>query len=194
VLERVVVYGVTGSGKTSMAQQLSQRTALPWHSVDDLTWEPGWVEVPLEEQRRRIAAICAEEGWILDAAYGRWLDIVMARAQLIVGLDYSRLVSLQRLVRRTLARSIDHRAVCNGNRETLRNALSPNSIVVWHFRSFAKKRERIRSWAADPLSPLVVQLTTPRRTQRWLESLPAPIGGSAGIPGPADPHRQGPAD
>jgi adenylate kinase family enzyme len=51
------VYGVTGSGKTTLAAQIAERTGLPWHSVDDLTWEPGWVEVPVQEQRRRIEAI-----------------------------------------------------------------------------------------------------------------------------------------
>lgn len=58
--------------------RIAERTALPWHSVDDLTWEPGWIEVPIEEQRRRIGDICAGSRWILDTAYGKWLDIVLA--------------------------------------------------------------------------------------------------------------------
>jgi predicted kinase len=57
--DRVLIYGVTGSGKTTMARQVAERTGLRWHSVDDLTWEPGWVSVPTDEQRRRIAEICA---------------------------------------------------------------------------------------------------------------------------------------
>ena len=64
VPERVLVYGVTGSGKTTLAARLANQTGLPWHSVDDLTWEPGWVEVPSDEQRRRIDAICAGQRWI----------------------------------------------------------------------------------------------------------------------------------
>ena len=47
--DRVLIYGVTGSGKTTLAQQVAVRTGLPFHSVDDLTWQPGWVEVPAEE-------------------------------------------------------------------------------------------------------------------------------------------------
>ena len=41
---RVLIYGVTGSGKTTLAKELSELTSLPWYSVDDMTWEPGWVE------------------------------------------------------------------------------------------------------------------------------------------------------
>ena len=71
---RVLIYGVTGSGKTTLAARLSGVTGLTWHSVDDLTWQPGWIEVPTEQQRSLIRRICQEPEWILDTAYGKWLD------------------------------------------------------------------------------------------------------------------------
>jgi adenylate kinase family enzyme len=169
--ERILVYGVTGSGKTTLAARISAATGIPWHSVDDLTWEPGWVPVPVEEQRRRIAAICAGDRWILDTAYSQWLAIPLARADLIVALDYPRLVSLAWLVGRTAMRIIDSKPVCNGNTETVRTALAADSILVWHFRSFARKRRRIQAWATDPPVPEVVRMTRPRDTEAWLRSL-----------------------
>ena len=66
---RIAVYGVTGSGKTRAAADIGAVTGLPWHAVDDLTWEPGWVEVPTDEQRRRIERICRGDAWILDSIY-----------------------------------------------------------------------------------------------------------------------------
>jgi adenylate kinase family enzyme len=180
VADRILVYGVTGSGKTTLAAQIAELTGLPWHSVDDLTWEPGWVEVPLAEQRARIAAICAGQRWILDTAYGKWLEIPMARVQLIVALDYPRWVSLGRLVRRTLRRAVDRNPICNGNTESLRLAFSADSIIVWHFKSFARKRARIRTWAADPGGPEVVRFTRPQETQRWLGTL-RPVDSSPAV-------------
>ncbi|MBO0745133.1 MAG: adenylate kinase [Candidatus Dormibacteraeota bacterium] len=167
--ERILFYGVTGSGKTTYAARLAEKTALPWYSVDDLTWERHWTPVPLDEQRRRIAEICARERWILDTAYGQWLDIPLARAQLIVALDFPRWVSLSRLLRRTAARVVDRRPICNGNRESLRNALSRESIIVWHFRSFRRKRARMRAWAADPGGPRMRRFTSTRRLESWLD-------------------------
>jgi adenylate kinase family enzyme len=168
VAERILIYGVTGSGKTTLAAQLSNKTGLPWHSVDDLTWEPNWVVVPEDEQRRRIAAICAQDRWILDTAYAIWRDIPLASTDLIVALDYPRWLSLGRLLRRTVARSIDHRPICNNNTETWRSTFSRKSIVVWHFQSFARKRARMRAWAADPAGPPIVLLKSPQATRRWL--------------------------
>jgi adenylate kinase family enzyme len=173
VADRVLIYGVTGSGKTTLARKVAERTGLPFHSVDDLTWEPGWIEVPAAEQRRRIGAICAGDRWILDAGYSRWLDVVLTRTDLIVALDYSRWRSLGRLVRRSLARAIDRRTICNGNTETLRQMLSRDSILRWHFQSFARKRARMRAWAADPDGPAVIRLTSPAATRRWLADLRA---------------------
>ena len=169
--ERIVVYGVTGSGKSTLAALIAERTGLPYHSADDLSWQPGWVPVPDEEQRRRIAELCAGDRWVLDAAYGKWRDLVLARTELVVGLDYPRWLSLGRLLRRTLVRSVTRVRICNGNVESFRQAFSADSIIRWHFTSFANKRARIRAWAAESPGPEIVRLTSPRQTRRWLETL-----------------------
>ncbi|UOZ07407.1 adenylate kinase [Amycolatopsis sp. WQ 127309] len=169
--DRIVVYGVTGSGKSTLAARIAERTGLPYHSVDDLTWQPGWVQVPDEEQRRRIAEVCAGERWVLDAAYSRWKDVVLPRTQLIVGLDYPRGLSLGRLLRRTAVRSVTRERICNGNVESFRQTFSADSIIRWHFASFARKRATIRGWAVEPPCPAVLRMTSPRQTRRWLETL-----------------------
>jgi len=170
---RLLVYGVTGSGKTTLAERISRTTSLPWHLVDDLTWEPGWVEVPLEDQRRKISAICAQDAWILDTAYGSWLDLPLSRVELIVALDYPRSVSLHRLVRRSVSRCFDRRTICNGNVESVRKLLARDSIIRWHFRSFDRKRKRIRGWMLEEGGPRVVRLSSPRQTEAWLAGVAA---------------------
>jgi adenylate kinase family enzyme len=171
-LSRILIYGVTGSGKTTLARRMSELTGLPWHSVDDLTWEPNWVAVPDDEQRRRIEEICAGEEWILDHAYGKWREIPLARVELIVALDYPRWLSLSRLIRRTLARLVDRRTICNGNRETLRALFARDSIVLWHFQSFRRKRARMRAWSSNPAGPEVHRFTSPRQLEDWLRRTP----------------------
>jgi adenylate kinase family enzyme len=171
VADRVLIYGVTGSGKSTMARRVAELTGLPWHAVDDLTWEPGWVAVPPDEQRRRIERICAGEQWVLDSAYGSWRDVVLSRADLIVALDYQRWRSLGRLARRTVARALDRRLICNGNTESFRQVFSRDSIIAWHFRSFDQARSLMRAWAADPAGPPVILMPSPAAARRWLAGL-----------------------
>ena len=171
-VRRILVYGATGSGKSTLAARIGERLGLPYHSVDDLTWEPGWVPVSTEVQRERIAAICAGDDWVIDSAYGIWVDIPLARADLIVGLDLPRLLSLSQLFRRTLRQVIRKTPTCNGNVETFRNMLlNTDSILVWHFRSFKRKQTRMRAWAADPAMPEVVLLHSRREVEQWVAAL-----------------------
>lgn len=165
---RILIYGVTGSGKTTFAELLSEKACIPWHLVDELTWEPNWTEVPLEIQRFRIEEICAQDEWILDTAYAKWIDIPLARVELIVCLDYPRWLSLSRLLKRCVVRIFDKKPVCNGNRETIWNAFSRNSIIAWHFKSFRRKRERMRLWEAQEGGPTVLRFTTSSDADTWL--------------------------
>ena len=73
--------------------------------------------------------------------------------------------------RRTAARGIDRRPICNGNVESFRLAFSRDWIVYWHFRSFKRKRRHMHGWAADPSAQAVVLLRSPRQTQHWLDTL-----------------------
>ena len=108
---------------------------------------------------------------MLDTAYGVWLDIPLARVEVIVALDFPRWLSLFRLIRRSVARAIDGQSICNGNRESFRLLLSADSIIVWHFRSFGRKRRRIREWEADPSGLAVIRLTSPHQVERLLDAL-----------------------
>lgn len=169
--DRVLLYGVTGSGKSTAALAIGARSGHPVTLVDELTWEPGWVPVDVSVQRELIGTIVAEERWLLDSSYGDWLDLVLPRTQLVVGLDYPRWLSFARLVRRTVSGAITKEPRCNGNVETWRAMLGRNSILVWHVRSFARKRARMRSWAASADGPRVLLLRHPRELDVWLETL-----------------------
>ncbi|WP_163540697.1 adenylate kinase [Occultella kanbiaonis] len=168
---RVLCYGVTGSGKSTLALRLGAELALPVTLVDEHYWEPGWVPAPQEQFEEYIASTVSGPRWVVDTAYARHLDAIFQRADVIVALDYPRLVSLTRLVRRTCRNIVTRAPLCNGNVETLRNALSGDSIIRWHFTSWRSKRSRMRAWAADPGVPPVLLLGRPADTERALAQL-----------------------
>ena len=168
--QRILVYGATGAGKSTMAATLGELTGIPVTSVDDITWSPGWVQMPTDEQIATFDRITRGDRWILDSAYGGWRALVHERADLVVALDQPRLVSLARLLRRTAARIIDRQEICNGNRESWRRVFVRDSLVVWHFTSFRRKRTEMRAWEAAATGPLVIRLRGPRHTRAFVES------------------------
>jgi adenylate kinase family enzyme len=174
--KRILIYGVTGAGKSTLARQVGDISKIPVHSVDDLSFEANWVSVELGEQRRRIGEIAAQDEWILDSAYGSWIDLVLPRVELVVCLDYPRLTSLGRVIWRTIRRSITGERVCNGNRESWGKAISKDSIIGWHFKSFRRKRERMRQWATTKTTFQVIRFKFPSEAEIWIRNLKGKTG------------------
>ena len=169
---RVLVYGVTGSGKSTAALAIGARLGLPVHLADEeFCWLPGWVQRPAAEMRALVAVAASEPAWVFDTAYESFRDLVEPRADVVIGLDYPRWISLGRLLRRTLVRAVDRRPICNGNVETLRQVFSRDSIIVWHFRSFARKRATMRAWATRAEGPAVMLVRRPRELDRLVRAL-----------------------
>lgn len=173
---RVLIYGVTGSGKSTLATELAGLTSFEAHFVDEeFGWLPDWTLRSPEEIRKLVTPVVANESWIFDSAYATFRDLVAPRAQLIIGLDYSRVRTLAQLLRRTVKRIISKESVCNGNIEMWRSLLSKDSIVAWHFKSFSRKRSTMRQLAEtaaiNPSAPRVILFRNPHRCSDWLRSL-----------------------
>lgn len=166
--KRILVYGVTGSGKSHAAYRISKVYDLPLVLADDLTWQPGWRQVEPEAQREIFTRLAAGDRWVFDSAYGIWRDAVVARVDLIVALDYPRWLSLSRLMARTVHRMVTRERVCNGNIESPRRIFNRDSIIRWHFQSFARKRRRIREWSSDPAGPSILTFRRPGDLDHWL--------------------------
>lgn len=167
--QRVLFYGVTGSGKSSAAHAYAVAAGLPEYSADDdLGWLPQWQNRSIEDQRRIAARIAAEDRWVLDSAYATWRDIILVRAELIVFLDYPRWLSLSLLIRRTVRRCVQNPPVCNGNTESFRRVFTRDSIILWHFKSFNRKRKAIEAIKADPSMPPVLAFRRPRDLDQWI--------------------------
>jgi len=53
-LNRLLVVGTTGSGKTTMASRLAQKLDLPHTELDALNWGRDWTMRPNEEFRALV--------------------------------------------------------------------------------------------------------------------------------------------
>lgn len=99
-MQRVLVVGSPGAGKSTFARELARRTGLPLVHLDREYHLPGWVEPPEADWRARIDQLVAGDRWIIDGNYGGSMDARLARADTAILLDYPTWLCLSRVVRR----------------------------------------------------------------------------------------------
>jgi adenylate kinase family enzyme len=68
-MQRILVMGSSGSGKSTFARRLSAITGIPIVSIDALFWKPGWVASDRAELRARLAEATRQPRWIMDGNY-----------------------------------------------------------------------------------------------------------------------------
>lgn len=68
-MPRVLVWGCSGSGKSTFSRELCHHTGLEHVSIDAHFWQPGWIESDRAEFRARMAPILARESWVIDGNY-----------------------------------------------------------------------------------------------------------------------------
>ncbi len=167
---RIAVIGTTGSGKTTLAHELAQRLGYRHVELDALHWEPNWVEASLEVFQERVTQALAGDTWVIDGNYGKVRDIVWARADTIVWLDYALPVILWQLIVRTTKRVITRQELWNGNREGWRAFWGRDSLFLWALSSHPRHRRDYPALLKQPeYSHLaLIHLHSPRETQAWL--------------------------
>src|SRR5262249_3438078 len=95
-MQRVLVIGISGAGKSTFARQLAVSTRLPLIHLDTEFWQPGWKVTERAEWRAKVAKLAERDAWIMDGNYGASLDLRLPRADTVMWFDYPRLVCVWR--------------------------------------------------------------------------------------------------
>ena len=102
MMERVIIIGCGGAGKSTLAQKMGQKTGPPVVQLDKLFWKPGWVESTPEEIDGKIRQELDKPQWIMDGNFNRTLPMRVARADTVIYLDFSRMACLLGVLKRVL--------------------------------------------------------------------------------------------
>lgn len=166
--------GGPGSGKSSLARQVSQALGLEYVEIDAMWWQAGWVPAGCAElERLLLARLGASERWVTDGNYidvGA-LEIIVPRADTLVWLDLPRRTCMRRAVLRTAGRIRRKQELWAGNREKVSN-LSPRLLVrLWRrWPNYPREiEELVTSGMCEHLE--VVRLRSPRQVRAWFSSV-----------------------
>lgn len=101
-MRKVLVIGSGGAGKSTLAARLGARLRLEVLHLDQLYWQPGWIETPKSEWRETVTGLIARDAWVMDGNYSGTLDLRFAACDTVVFLDLSRWLCLWRVLKRAV--------------------------------------------------------------------------------------------
>ena len=168
-MQRVLVGGITGAGKSTFARRLAEGLNLPYREMDAMYHGPNWQPIPTFVED--VEALVQQPAWVIDShGYSQVRDLMWKAADTVVWLDYSRALVLRRVLRRSASRAWTGEPTFNGNTETFRDWLDPEHPVQWAMSQYQSRRVDMWSRFADPaFRPLRrVRLQNPRAADLWL--------------------------
>jgi adenylate kinase family enzyme len=172
-MQRVVVIGTTGSGKSKLAERLGERTGLRVIELDALYWGRDWQGAPVDLFRHRVERETQDESWIVVGNYRQVRDIVWKPADTLVWIDLPFPLIFWRLLRRTVRRAVSKEDLWGtGNRERLTHAfLSRDSLLLYALKTHRRRR---REFAIDcaflAKDKKIVRLQNAREVENFLKA------------------------
>ena len=164
-MERILVIGCPGGGKTTFARKLSIKLNIPLHHLDAHFWKENWTPTPQDEFRAILKKLMEEPQWIVDGNYSRTIDIRIASADAIILFDFSKVLNLWRTLRRYVLHFGTVRPeMGGGNRERI--AWKHIKYII----TFPRKTFAAKVTALSAGKNLVV-LHNPREAQNFLDNL-----------------------
>ncbi len=101
-MNRILVIGNAGAGKSTFARQLGGKLALPVVHLDSHYWRPGWQTPEIKTWRQQIMTLVESPAWVMDGNYINTFDIRLPCADGLVWLDHPRGICIRRVLIRTI--------------------------------------------------------------------------------------------
>ena len=90
-MERIMIIGCGGVGKSTLARQLGKITGVPVVHLDQIFWSPGnWEHLEKQEFDDLMIREMEKPKWILDGNYNRTLQMRLEQCDTLIYLDFNR--------------------------------------------------------------------------------------------------------
>ncbi len=95
-----MILGSAGTGKSTLAKQISEITKIEATHLDSLFWNAGWIETPKDEMTKKTLDVVSRETWIIDGNYAGTLNARLEVTDTVIFLDFNRYFCLYRVLKR----------------------------------------------------------------------------------------------
>ena len=167
-MERVMIIGCGGAGKSTLARKLGEKTGLSVVHLDQIWWEPGnWQHIEKSEFDERLAEELRKPRWILDGNFNRTIEARLAVCDTVIYLDYPRLVCLKNWLGRVIQNWGHARAdMAEGCAEWF-----DPEMAKWIWKFNKQNRSRYYEILGNAGDKNIVILKSRRQADKFLESL-----------------------
>lgn len=86
--KKILVMGISGTGKSTLSRELAATTGLPLVHMDSLIWRESWQEAPEQDVQQALEDIAATERWVVEGWIDHYSHPLLAQADLVVYLDF----------------------------------------------------------------------------------------------------------
>ena len=94
-MNRISIIGGSGTGKTTLANNLGKQLNLPVYHIDGINYLDNWQERDKGERDKIILKKINEDRWIIDGTYLSTLKQRIDKSDYIIYLDYSTIVQIK---------------------------------------------------------------------------------------------------
>ena len=166
-MERIMVIGCGGAGKSTLSRKLGEKTGLPVIHLDQIFWSPGnWQHLSREEFDKRLLAELEKDRWIMDGNFDRTLELRLGRADTVIYLDFSRM----RCLTGWIGRVIKNRGHARADMAPGCNERFDPEMAGWIWNFNKKNRARYYEILNNTPGIQVIILKNRRAVKRFLES------------------------
>lgn len=109
-LNRILIIGIQGSGKSTFASKLGKLLNREVIHLDKLYWKSGWVKPSKEEWGNTIKELINKKEWIMDGNYISTMDIRLQEADIIIFFDFPRWLCILNSFRRLFNKNVFDKA------------------------------------------------------------------------------------
>lgn len=88
-MHRILIIGISGTGKTVLARALSHLLSIPATHYDKLVWQEDWNEVSEDVVTRQLGDVIKKDQWIIEGFIHPAAQSKLERADTVIYLDYS---------------------------------------------------------------------------------------------------------
>ena len=101
-MEKVLVIGCCGAGKSTLSKKLEKILKLPLIHLDKYYHKPNWEEPEKDEWEQVLRKLVKQKRWIMDGNYADSFDIRFPLADTIIYLDYPSIKCCLRVIKRNI--------------------------------------------------------------------------------------------